>query len=93
MATGLAQDLLLLDQNWRAFARCSKTDPDLFFAVGAEEHRRAKEICRDCPVRRECLAYAMDAPIDHGIWGGMTERERRRYRRRAGAAGWRSILA
>jgi WhiB family redox-sensing transcriptional regulator len=93
MATELAQDLLLLDQNWRAFAGCAKTDPDLFFAVGAEEHRTAKEICRQCPVRRECLSYAMDVPIDHGIWGGMTERERRRYRRRAGSSGWRSILS
>jgi WhiB family redox-sensing transcriptional regulator len=52
----------------------------------------AKKVCRACPVRGECLAYAMDAPIDHGIWGGMTERERRRYRRQAGTAGWRSIL-
>jgi WhiB family transcriptional regulator, redox-sensing transcriptional regulator len=92
VATEVAQDLLLLDQNWRAFAKCATSDPDLFFAVGAEEHRAAKEICLQCPVRRECLAYAMDVPIDHGIWGGMTERERRRYRRRAGSAGWRSIV-
>ena len=89
-----------LDQNWRALASCSQIDPDLFFAVGAREHHRlpqpepkaAKKICRACPVRRECLAYAMDEPVDHGIWGGMTERERRRYRRQAGSAGWRSLL-
>jgi WhiB family redox-sensing transcriptional regulator len=82
----------LLDQNWRALASCAQIDPDLFFAVGAREHKQAKKICRACPVRRECLAYAMDEPVDHGIWGGMTERERRRYRRQAGPAGWRSLL-
>jgi WhiB family transcriptional regulator, redox-sensing transcriptional regulator len=80
------------DQDWRALASCAINDPDLFFAVGAREHKLAKKICRNCPVRRECLAYAMDAPVDHGIWGGMTERERRRYRRQAGPAGWRSLL-
>ena len=72
---------LLLDQDWRAAARCSQFDPDLFFAPGAIEHKEAKRICRDCPVRVECLRYAMSTPIDHGIWGGMTERERRRHRR------------
>jgi WhiB family redox-sensing transcriptional regulator len=82
----------LLDQNWRALASCAQIDPDLFFAVGAREHKLAKRICRTCPVRRECLAYAMDEPVDHGIWGGMTERERRRYRRQAGPAGWRSLV-
>lgn len=88
-----AQEVLLLDQDWRALAKCAQTDPDLWFAVGAREHKLAKRICRSCPVRRDCLSYAMDAPIDHGIWGGMTERERKRYRRQAGAAGWRSLLA
>ena len=72
---------LLLDQDWRAAARCSQFDPDLFFAPGAIEHKEAKRICRDCPVRVECLRYAMSTPVDHGIWGGMTERERRRHRR------------
>ena len=71
---------------------CASMDPDLFFSVGATEHKIAKKVCRNCPVRGECLTYAMDAPIDHGIWGGMTERERRRYRRQAGTAGWRSLL-
>jgi WhiB family redox-sensing transcriptional regulator len=74
----------LIDQNWRALGSCAGSDPDLWFSVGASEHRQAKRICRDCPVRKECLAYAMDAPVDHGIWGGMTERERRRHRRRTG---------
>lgn len=77
---------LALDQDWRAFALCARFDPNLWFAPGAIEHKEAKRICRDCPVRRDCLAYAMETPVDHGIWGGMTERERRRQRRRALAA-------
>lgn len=80
------------DQNWRANALCSKTDPDLWFAVGALEHKVAKSICRKCPVRADCLSYAMEAPVDHGIWGGFTERERRRHRRRGGSD-WRELAA
>lgn len=81
------------DQDWRASGRCASTDPDLFFAVGAKEHREAKTICRGCPVRAQCLSYAMEAPIDHGIWGGLTERERRRHRRLAPNGEWRRALA
>ncbi|HEV3473119.1 MAG TPA: WhiB family transcriptional regulator [Actinomycetota bacterium] len=81
------------DQDWRAEGLCAERDPDLWFAIGALEHRQAKRICRDCPVQRECLSYAMDHPVDHGIWGGMTERERLRWRRKAGQAGWRSLIA
>ena len=70
-------------QDWRSGALCARFDPDLFFSPGAIEHKEAKKICRDCPVRRQCLAYAMETCIDHGIWGGLTERERRRFRRQA----------
>ena len=72
---------IYLDQDWRAGALCAGTDPDLWFSPGALEHKEAKRICRDCPVRRECLNYAMHSTIDHGVWGGLTERERRRVRR------------
>ncbi len=72
---------LLQDQDWRSQAICAKTDPDLWFSPGAVEHREAKRICRDCPVRSQCLSYAIEAPVDHGVWGGLTERERRRRRR------------
>lgn len=73
--------LALLDQDWRAEALCARFDPDLFFAPGAIEHKEAKRVCRECPVQMQCLSYAMSTPVDHGIWGGMTERERRRHRR------------
>jgi WhiB family redox-sensing transcriptional regulator len=79
-ATIAIAELDLIDQDWRAHALCGAVDPELFFAVGALEHRLAKSICRDCPVRRECLDYAISAPMNHGIWGGLTERERRRHR-------------
>lgn len=81
------------DQDWRSEALCSKSDPELFFSPGALEHKMAKRVCRLCPVQRECLVYAMDAPIDHGIWGGLTERERHGFRRKAGAGDWRPQVA
>jgi WhiB family redox-sensing transcriptional regulator len=80
------------DQDWRAHALCAQIDPDLFFAPGALEHKLAKRVCRECPVQRECLVYAMETPVDHGIWGGLTERERRGFRRRAGALDWRQFV-
>ena len=81
------------DQDWRAEALCARTDPELFFSPGALEHKVAKRICRLCPVQKDCLVYAMDAPMDHGIWGGLTERERRGFRRKAGAGDWRLQVA
>ena len=74
-----------MDDDWRAGALCARTDPDLWFSPGALEHKEAKRICRDCPVRSECLSYALYTPVDHGIWGGMTERERRKHRRQEAA--------
>jgi WhiB family redox-sensing transcriptional regulator len=75
----------LEELEWRADALCSSFDPDLWFSPGALEHKEAKRICRSCPVRRDCLAYALETPVDHGVWGGLTERERRSYRRRQSA--------
>lgn len=71
----------LLDQDWRAEALCADADPELFFSPGAFEHKIAKGICRLCSVRKQCLRYALEVPVDHGVWGGLTERERRGYRR------------
>ncbi|MEU9662708.1 WhiB family transcriptional regulator [Streptomyces chartreusis] len=62
------------------------------FVEGAALNR-AKAICTGCPVRTECLAYALDHRIEHGIWGGMTERERRSLlRRRPRVGSWRGLL-
>jgi WhiB family transcriptional regulator, redox-sensing transcriptional regulator len=64
---------------WMTAARCREHDPDVFFARGAAQSRRAVRICGSCPVRAECLRYAIEHGIDFGVWGGMTERQRRRY--------------
>ena len=62
--------------DWTARAACKGTDPDELFVQGAAQNR-AKLICRGCTVRTECLADALDNRIEFGVWGGMTERERR----------------
>jgi len=71
---------------WRTGAACRDTDPDLFFPVGqtgpAIKHiANAKAVCNTCAVKRECLEYALMTNQDAGIWGGLTEDERRKIRR------------
>lgn len=79
-------------QSWRVDALCRDTDPDELFVRGAEQNR-AKMVCMGCPVRTECLAEALDNRIDFGIWGGMTERERRALlRRRPDVTSWSDLL-
>ncbi|EIF00857.1 WhiB family transcriptional regulator [Saccharomonospora glauca] len=78
--------------DWRIHAYCRDTDPDGLFVRGAEQNR-AKLVCMGCPVRTECLAEALDNRIDFGVWGGMTERERRALlRRRPEVSSWRALL-
>ncbi|MEU6350143.1 WhiB family transcriptional regulator [Streptomyces sp. NPDC047072] len=80
------------DQEWSARAICRTGDPDELFAEGAAQNR-AKAVCNGCPVRTECLASALDNRIDHGVWGGMTDRERRALlRRRPTVTSWRRLL-
>src|SRR5690606_25973136 len=68
------------------------TDPDELFVQGAAQNR-AKAVCTGCPVRTECLADALDARVEFGVWGGMTERERRALlRRRPTVTSWRHLL-
>lgn len=61
---------------WTLRALCREIDPDALFVQGAAQNR-AKLICRGCPVRHECLTDALDNRVEFGVWGGMTERERR----------------
>jgi WhiB family transcriptional regulator, redox-sensing transcriptional regulator len=63
-------------ERWAARALCIDTDPDGLFVTGAAQ-RQATAICRHCPVMRECAAEALDNRVEFGIWGGMTERQRR----------------
>lgn len=74
------------DDNWRSFASCRDTDPDLFFPVGTtgpaiEQIENAKAVCRVCEVQQQCLDYALATNQDSGIWGGTSEEERRALRR------------
>lgn len=79
-------------QRWRVRALCRDADPDELFVRGADQNR-AKLVCMGCPVRTECLAEALDSRIDFGIWGGMTERERRALlRRRPDVESWTDLL-
>jgi WhiB family redox-sensing transcriptional regulator len=61
---------------WVSSARCRATDPDRLFVRGAAQ-RKAAVICRHCPVIDECAAEALDNQMEFGVWGGMTERQRR----------------
>jgi WhiB family transcriptional regulator, redox-sensing transcriptional regulator len=79
-------------EDWSAQAACRATDPDALFVQGAAQNR-AKMVCQGCPVRTECLADSLDNGIEFGVWGGMTERERRALlRRRPNVTSWRRLL-
>ena len=68
---------------WQADALCAQTDPEAFFPEKGGSTRDAKKICSGCEVKAECLEYALKNDERFGIWGGLSERERRRLRRRA----------
>jgi WhiB family redox-sensing transcriptional regulator len=74
------------DKSWQDFANCLGVDPDLFFPERGASTREAKEVCRGCVVRDDCLEYALANGEKFGIWGGMSERERRRIRRQRALA-------
>lgn len=71
------------ERPWAAYAACREADPDLFFGGTEGQSREAVKICRGCAVREECLEWALDMRMSYGIWGGLTERERRRALRRS----------
>jgi WhiB family transcriptional regulator, redox-sensing transcriptional regulator len=78
--------------DWTPRAACKGMDPDELFVQGRAQNR-VKLICRGCPVRTECLADALDNGIEFGVWGGLTERERRMLlRRRPDVTSWRELL-
>jgi WhiB family redox-sensing transcriptional regulator len=72
------------DQGWQDRALCAQTDPEAFFPEKGGSTREAKKVCRGCEVRAECLEYALTRDERFGIWGGLSERERRRLKREAG---------
>jgi WhiB family redox-sensing transcriptional regulator len=76
-----------VDRTWVESASCLGCDADLFYPARGESCREAKAVCAGCPVRVECLAYALATGEKLGIWGGTSERERRRLRQRRRLAG------
>lgn len=88
----LASSLALgnADYSWRRSAICRDTDPELFFPIGTTgqallQIERAKLVCDECPVKVECLEYAISTNQDTGVWGGTSEDERRQIRREIAA--------
>jgi len=78
--------------DWTSVAACRNTNPDELFVPGAAQNR-VKSVCMRCTVRTECLADALDSATEWGVWGGMTERERRALlRRRPNVTSWRDLL-
>lgn len=77
-----------MEADWLARARCRDTDPAIFFPGDGIGVQAAQRICAQCPVKISCLEYALADRIDHGVWGGTSERERRRIlrHRRSSAA-------
>jgi WhiB family transcriptional regulator, redox-sensing transcriptional regulator len=73
---------------WHEYAACRREDPELFFPVGTTgpalaQLQEAKQVCAGCPVQSMCLEWALVAGIDHGVWGGCSEEERRALKRRS----------
>ena len=69
------------DQAWQERSLCAQTDPEAFFPEGKTSTSPAKQICIGCEVKAQCLEYALANDERFGIWGGLTERERRRLKR------------
>lgn len=71
------------EAGWQDQALCAQTDPEAFFPEKGGSTREAKRVCRSCEVQAECLEYALENDERFGIWGGLSERERRKVKRQA----------
>ena len=71
----------VVEANWMAQGNCAESDPNVFFPSDGAGVEIARRVCTDCPVKSPCLEYALINRIDHGVWGGTSERERRRIAR------------
>jgi len=71
-----------MGNEWMSIGRCRDMDPAVFFPSDGIGVQAAQRICDECPAKGPCLEYALDNRVDHGVWGGTSERERRRILRR-----------
>lgn len=71
-----------MDSSWMQFGLCRDIEPVVFFPSDGVGVDKARKICQSCKVREQCLEYALKLKIEHGVWGGASERERRRINRR-----------
>lgn len=91
MALTSSRSLDIANDDWRSNSACRDTDPSLFFPVGTtglavEQIASAKAVCETCEVQEPCLQFALETNQDSGVWGGLSEEERRDIRRKARAA-------
>jgi WhiB family redox-sensing transcriptional regulator len=83
VSASLLVDLVIEDvPSWQERALCAQTDPEAFFPEKGGSTREAKRICTGCEVRSECLDYALAHDERFGIWGGLSERERRKLKKK-----------
>ena len=71
-----------MDTDWMEVGKCKDLTPSIFFPSDGVGVQEAQRICAECPVAEQCLEYALAERVDHGVWGGKSERERRRILRR-----------
>ena len=71
------------DAGWQERGLCAQTDPEAFFPEKGGSTREAKKVCLTCDVRQDCLEYALENDERFGIWGGLSERERRKLKKQA----------
>jgi WhiB family transcriptional regulator, redox-sensing transcriptional regulator len=91
-SSGAATGTKTWTEDWAQQAQCLKADPDALFVQGAAQ-QEAKTVCIGCPVIAECLADALDNQMEFGVWGGLTERERRALlKRRPDIRSWRAVF-
>lgn len=69
-----------LDRSWMADGLCTQADPEAFFPNKGDSPKAAKKVCADCPVRAQCLAWSLANDEHFGVWGGLTEHDRRKMR-------------
>ncbi|MGC8481321.1 MAG: WhiB family transcriptional regulator [Acidimicrobiales bacterium] len=70
-----------MTKSWMAQGNCREVNPAVFFPSDGVGVERARRVCEGCPVKLRCLEYALEYRIEHGVWGGASERERRRISR------------